>query len=122
MGSPSMPPDPNDPMMYGIGQRKNSFSGMDHLGPMGPVMGPVMDPIMQQGSPMNHSMPGHMGNMPSSHPGPMKGPQVSIQRAGNPEQFIPEMPAAVPNSFCKQTTSKLCTVHKEKTGRYGRIV
>ena len=115
LGSPSMTaqgPDPTDPLMFPTGpQRKSSFSGMDPLGPLGPggpgPMGPGgpgmgMDPMMQQGSPMNPNMMGPMG-MPHNR---QTNAQVTLQRAGNPEQFHPDMPSAGPiNSSAKPPPS-----------------
>ena len=122
LGSPSMTaqgPDPIDPLMFPTGpQRKSSFSGMDPLGPMGPGGGPgmgmdpmmqhpqgspmnpnggpgmVMDPMLQhpQGSPMNPNMMGPMG-MPHNR---QNNAQVTLQRAGNPEQFHPDMASTGP--------------------------
>ena len=102
LGSPSMVaqgPDPSDPLMFPTGpQRKSSFSGMDPMGPVGPVGGlgmGGMDPMMQhpQGSPMNPNMMGPMGGLPHNV---KNSAQVTLQRAGNPEQFHPDMASSGP--------------------------
>jgi len=93
------------------GPRKGSFSGMDPMGP-GP-MGPGMDQMMSHGSPMNHNMAGHMGPMPPGHPG-MKGSNVSIQRAGNPEQFVPDIPSSVSNSSANKPPPSYAQSTKRK--------
>ena len=104
MGSPAMAGDPSDPLMFQGHQRKGSFSGIDPLGPMGPGMGPGgLDPMMQQGSPMNPNMMGTMGTIP---PHGLKTSQVSLQRAGNPEQFVPDLPPSTGGTMSNNSTNK----------------
>lgn len=91
IGSPIPGFDPNDPLggVFPPRQQKSPFTGMNHpeFGGMN-MAGPTGGPGNFEQSFGPHGVPMHPGMVPMMS---RKNSQVTIQRAGNPEQFIPEI-------------------------------
>ncbi|KAK3604620.1 hypothetical protein CHS0354_028977 [Potamilus streckersoni] len=118
--SPNMPaqgPDPTMDPIFPPHQRRPSFSPLDpSMGGMGPGMPPCVGNYDQgimsgpQGSPMHPSM-GQVMNVGGNMPSGKKNSQAHLQRAGNPEQYQPDVPLATsttkpPPSYAQSQSNK----------------